>query len=155
VTRRGRPACTSSKSEDDRTSGGCCAPRIDVPDPHVVADQPDAAVTGTDANRRTWLAAERTWLSWWRTGLGAAALAIGVGRILPGVTGAVRWPYRFLGLGYGLLAVAVLVLGAMRQQRATAALRRGEYDQISTALVMGLTAAAVGLATATLVLVAV
>jgi uncharacterized membrane protein YidH (DUF202 family) len=60
-----------------------------------------------------------------------------------------------LGLGYGLLAVAVLVVGALRQQRATAALRRGGYDQISTALVMGLTVAAVALATATLVLVVV
>jgi len=58
-----------------------------------------------------------------------------------------------LGLGYGLLAVAVLVLGALRQQHATAALRRGGYDQISTTLVMALTAVSVVLATATLVLV--
>ncbi len=67
-----------------------------------------------DASRRTWLAAERTWLAWWRTGIGAAALAIAIGRLLPGLTGAARWPFRVLGLGYGVLAVAVLVVGAIR-----------------------------------------
>jgi uncharacterized membrane protein YidH (DUF202 family) len=99
------------------------------------------------------LAAERTWLAWWRTGLGAAALAIGVGRVLPGITGAARWPYRLLGLGYGLLAVAVLVIGALRQRRATEALHHGGYAQISAPLVVGLTAAAIALSTGTLVLV--
>jgi uncharacterized membrane protein YidH (DUF202 family) len=108
----------------------------------------DAAVS-----RRTWLAAERTWLAWWRTGLGAAGLAIAVGRILPGLAGGERWPYRLLGLGYGALAVAVLVVGAIRQQHATTALRRGGYAQLSTPLVMGLTAGAVVLATVTVVMV--
>jgi uncharacterized membrane protein YidH (DUF202 family) len=106
-----------------------------------------------DASRRTWLAAERTWLAWWRTGLGAAALAIAIGRALPAVTHGARWPFRLLGLGYGGLAVAVLVVGAVRQQRASDALRRGDFDELSTALVMWLTAAAVALSIATLALV--
>src|ERR1700730_1635726 len=89
---------------------------------------PDA-VTG-DPSRRTWLAAERTWLAWWRTGLGGAAGAIAVGRVLPGRGGGARWPFRVLGLGYGVLAVAVLVLGALRQQRTAETLRRGGYDQL-------------------------
>lgn len=109
---------------------------------------PDAEVS-----RRTWLAAERTWLAWWRTGLGAAALAIAVGRLLPGLTGGARWPLRLMGVGYAALAVAVLALGATRQRRAAEALRRGGYDELSPAIVMWLTAAAVVLATATLAVV--
>jgi putative membrane protein len=104
----------------------------------------------TDVSRRTWLAAERTWLAWWRTGLGAAALAVAVGRIVPGLAGGTRWPYRLLGLGYGLLAVAVLIVGAIRQQRAADALRRGGFEELSSPLVLGLTAVAVALSTVTL-----
>ena len=108
-----------------------------------------------DVKRRTWLAAERTWLAWWRTGLGAAAVSIGVGRLLPGLTGGALWPLRLLGLGYGVVAVAVLVIGAVRQNQVAAALRRGSYEELSSPLVMWLTAAAVALSLATLVVIAV
>jgi putative membrane protein len=108
-----------------------------------------------DVKRRTWLAAERTWLAWWRTGLGAAAVSIGVGRLLPGLTGGTRWPLKLLGLGYGLVAIAVLVIGAVRQKQVASALRRGSYEELSTPLVMWLTAAAVALSLATLVVIAV
>ena len=122
----------------------------------TVPPDPDIPESGvTDVSRRTWLAAERTWLAWWRTGLGTAAVAIAIGRVLPGLTSGARWPFRLLGLGYGMLAVAVLVVGAVRQQRAAEALRRGGYGQLSTPLVMWLTAAAVALSTATLALVVV
>jgi len=108
-----------------------------------------------DASRRTSLAAERTWLAWWRTGLGATAVAVGVGRILPGLTGGgARWPLEVLGLGYGSLAVAVLVIAAVRQNRVAEALRMGRYDQLSTRLVMWLTGTAVVLALGTLAVVA-
>ena len=108
-----------------------------------------------DVSRRTWLAAERTWLAWWRTGLATGALAIGVGRLIPSLTGGARWPFRLLGLGYGALAVIVLVVGVVRQGRMARALRRGSNDELSSPLVMWLSAAAVALSTATLVLVAV
>jgi uncharacterized membrane protein YidH (DUF202 family) len=108
-----------------------------------------------DDSKRTWLAAERTWLAWWRTGLGAAAVAIAVGRLLPGLTGGARWPLRALGLGYGLLAVAVLVVGAIRQQRLGDALRSGGYEELSTPLVMWLTGAAIALSVVTLTIVVV
>lgn len=86
----------------------------------------DASIApDADVSRRTWLAAERTWLAWRRTGLGAAAVAVAVGRLLPGLTGGARWPFRLMGLGYAALAVAVLVVGAARQHRAAEALRRG------------------------------
>jgi uncharacterized membrane protein YidH (DUF202 family) len=61
---------------------------------------------------------------------------------------------RLLGLGYGTLAVAVLVIGAARQNRVAAALHRGDYEEISSSLVIWLTAAAVILGLATLVVVA-
>jgi uncharacterized membrane protein YidH (DUF202 family) len=58
-----------------------------------------------------------------------------------------------MGVGYAALAVAILVFGAIRQRRAAEALRRGGYDEPSSPLVTWLTAAAVALATATMVLV--
>ena len=65
----------------------------------------------SDVSRRTWLAAERTWLAWWRTGIAVGAVAIAVGRFLPGLTHGVRWPFRVLGLGYGVLSIAILLVG--------------------------------------------
>lgn len=107
----------------------------------------------SDPSRRTSLAAERTWLAWWRTGLGASAVALAVGRILPGFTAGSHLSLRLLGVGYGALAVAVLVIGAVRQNRVAAALRRGNYEEISPSLVMLLTIVAVVLALATIVVV--
>jgi len=121
----------------------------------TVAPEPDAGETDlADVKRRTWLAAERTWLAWWRTGLGAAAVSIGVGRLLPGLTGGALWPLRLLGLGYGVVAIAVLVIGAVRQNQVASALRQGSYEELSSPLVMWLTAAAVALSLATLVVIA-
>lgn len=109
----------------------------------------------SDVTRRTWLAAERTWLAWWRTGIGTSAVAIGVGRIVPELTHGARWPFRALGIAYGLIAVAVLVLGAVRQQRTNEALRRGSYSPLSSPTVMYLTAAAVVVSLGSIVLVAI
>jgi inner membrane protein YidH len=114
-----------------------------------------ATPQNSDVTRRTWLAAERTWLAWWRTGIGASAVAIGVGRIVPELTHGARWPWRALGIAYGLIAVAVLVLGAVRQQRTAEALRRGSYNELSSPLVMYLTAAAVVVSLGAVVLVAI
>src|SRR5256885_15712620 len=97
--------------------------------------EPDAG----DASRRTQMAAERTWLAWWRTGLGASAVAIGVGRILPGLAGGARWPLTVLGIGYAVLAVAILIIGALRQNRVAGALQEGTYVQLSPRLVWSLT----------------
>jgi putative membrane protein len=108
-----------------------------------------------DGTRRTALAAERTWLAWWRTGLGACAVAIGVGRILPGLAGGARWPLTLLGIGYGVLAVAILIIGALRQNRVAGALRAGAYVELSPTLVWSLTLGTIVLGLATLVAVAV
>jgi len=109
----------------------------------------------SDVTRRTWLAAERTWLAWWRTGIGASAVAIGVGRILPELTHGARWPFRALGIAYVFIAIAVLVIGAVRQQRTGEALRRGSYSELSSPTVMWLTGGAVCVSLSAVVLVAV
>ena len=100
------------------------------------------------------MADERTWLAWFRTGLAAAAVAIAVGGILPDLSTGVTWPYRLLGLGYGVLAGAILVLAAVRQRRFAAALQHGDPAPPLRPLVMWLTVAAVALTTATLTLLA-
>jgi inner membrane protein YidH len=109
----------------------------------------------TDVTRRTWLAAERTWLAWWRTGIAVAAVAIAIGRFLPGLAGGTQWPYRILGLGYGALGIAILVIGAVRQRSASLGLERGEYAPLSSPVVMWMTAGAIVLALATMLLVAI
>jgi uncharacterized membrane protein YidH (DUF202 family) len=109
----------------------------------------------TDASRRTWLAAERTWLAWWRTGLAASAVAIAVGRLVPVIAHGSRWPFRVLGIGYGVLAVSALIAGALRQRHTANALRQGTYRELSTPLVMWLTAGAVLLGVGTIALIAV
>jgi uncharacterized membrane protein YidH (DUF202 family) len=116
-----------------------------------VSDREDRPAV--DPTRRTWLASERTWLAWWRTGVGAAAVAVGVGRVLPEVAGGAHWPFRVLGAAYAVLAVWVLLAGASRQRRVDAALSTGRYDRLSPRLVNALTGAAVAIAMVTLVLV--
>jgi len=116
-----------------------------------VSDDPDQS----DVTRRTQLAAERTWLAWWRTGVAVAAVAIAVGRALPGVGGGAGWPLRALGIAYAALAIGLLAAGAARQRRVERSLRKGEYASLSSPLVMALTAVAIALAAATLALVAV
>jgi uncharacterized membrane protein YidH (DUF202 family) len=122
----------------------------------AAASDPDASgKDAIDASRRTSLAAERTWLAWWRTGLGASAVAIGVGRVLPEFAGGTRWPLKALGLGYALLAIAILAIGGVRQSRVAAALREGRYAELSSPIVTWLTAAAVALAVVTLAVIAI
>ncbi len=54
-----------------------------------------------------------------------------------------------------MVAIAVLVIGAVRQNQVAAALRKGSYEELSSPLVLWLTAAAVALSIATLVVIAV
>jgi putative membrane protein len=108
-----------------------------------------------DVTRRTWLAAERTWLAWWRTGLAAAAAALAVGRLIPALAHGAQWPFQALGIGYGATAIGVAVVGAMRQRRTAAGLRRGSFDELPDRLVLAFTAAVVVLALATVAVIAV
>jgi uncharacterized membrane protein YidH (DUF202 family) len=117
------------------------------------APGPGTNPEGEAAPRRTSLAAERTWLAWWRTGLAASAVALAVGRFLPSVSSGPHWPSRALGVAYGVLAIAVFVMGARRQRDAADAIRRGGFDELSSELVLALTTAGVLLAVATIAVV--
>ena len=67
-----------------------------------------------DAARRTRLANERTFLAWWRTGLTSIAVAVGLGRIVPGVSHSTSWPYEAVGTGYGALGICFMAIGYLR-----------------------------------------
>jgi putative membrane protein len=106
-----------------------------------------------DADRRTRLAAERTWLAWWRSAIAAATASVAVGGVVPELVDDSRTAYVLLGAGYGLLAATVFVGAGLRERRLAAAIDRGEYEQVPTAWVTGLTVAGTVLALATLVIV--
>jgi putative membrane protein len=108
----------------------------------------------SDATRRTRLANERTYLAWWRTGLTSIAVAVGIGRIVPGVTDVTRWPYELVGAGYGLLGVAFIAVGYVRVRTVERAVARGDFPRLDERLELGLIGISVvlGLATTALVL---
>ena len=107
----------------------------------------------TDATRRTRLANERTYLAWWRTGLTSIAVAIGIGRIVPGVENVTRWPYQVVGAGFGILGVAFIAVGYARVRIVERALARGEFPRLDNRLEFALIISGVALGVATIALV--
>ena len=99
------------------------------------------------------MAAERTWLAWWRTSLGATAGALGVGRVAPDALNAPPAPYVILGCGYAVLALGLLIFGALRQRDLARAVQRGEASPLPFSLVAGFTIGGAALAVMTVVLV--
>ena len=80
-----------------------------------------------DATRRTRLANERTYLAWWRTGLSSVAVAVGLGSVVPGVAHVTKWPYQAVGVGFGVLGIAFIVVAHVRVRTVEAAVDRGEF----------------------------
>jgi putative membrane protein len=110
---------------------------------------------GWDAIRRTRLAAERTELAWWRTALTSIAVAIGVGRVVPELSGTTtEWPYVVVGVGWALYSVALFGYGSIRSRRVEAAVDRGEMIQSSRVETRWLMAGGVTLCLATVGLIA-
>ena len=110
-----------------------------------------------DATRRTFLASERTLLAWVRTGLASTAVALGVGRLVPAVTGAEhRWPYVVVGAGYALYGAACVMFGFRRERALDRAVGEGGFVPLGTRATasFGLAGAGLALATALLVIVA-
>ena len=103
-----------------------------------------------DVTRRTHLAAERTWLAWWRSGIASATAAVGIGGVVPHLVGGDRTPYVILGTGYALLAAAIFIGAAARQQEVEAALSRGQYVGLRRGWILALTLVATLLALGTL-----
>ena len=104
-----------------------------------------------DASRRTYLAYERTLLAWWRTGLAAFAVAIAIGRLVPALLDVSASPFTVLGVGYGLLGMAFVVLGARRDRDVRRQLVTGRFEPLQTRMVWGVTVALLILGLATLV----
>jgi uncharacterized membrane protein YidH (DUF202 family) len=104
-----------------------------------------------DPTRRTYLAQERTLLAWWRTGLGTIAVAVAIGRLLPAVARAPKVPFLWIGAGFGVLALAMIVFGSLRQRQVVRALADGEYADLNPAVVLAMTVLMVVLTVATVV----
>jgi len=106
-----------------------------------------------DALRRTRLANERTYLAWWRSALTALAVAIGTGRIAPGLAGGAVWPYRALGAAFALLGAALAACAFVRQRNVERAIGQSDYAPLDSRIALGLAAVTVALAAATIALV--
>ena len=110
---------------------------------------------GWDAIRRTRLAAERTELAWWRTALTSIAVAVGVGRVVPELSGtATEWPYVVVGIGFALYSVVLLIYGSVRSREVERAVTQGEMIPSSRTQAHWLMIFGVGLCLATVALIA-
>src|SRR6476660_2195311 len=94
-----------------------------------------------DATRRTRLANERTYLAWWRTGLTSLAVAVGLGRIVPGVTDVTQWPYQ--------LGVAFIAVRYVRVRTVERAVARGDFPRLDERLELALIGVSITLGLAT------
>ena len=99
----------------------------------------DAEPTYADPSRRTYLAQERTLLAWWRTALATVAVALAVGRLLPEVAKLPKAPFAALGAAYGVLAVAFVLIGAMRQRTNERAMAERRFVRLEHRVVTGIT----------------
>jgi uncharacterized membrane protein YidH (DUF202 family) len=106
-----------------------------------------------DATRRTRLASERTYLAWWRTALAAFAVSLGVGKVVPELTGGSSVGYKLVGIGYGLLGVAFIAFGFHRQQLQEEAMLEGRFAPFGRNAALVFAAAGVVLGVATVVVV--
>jgi putative membrane protein len=109
-----------------------------------------------DVTRRTYLASERTFLAWWRSGLAAVALAVGIGGVVPNLTGAgesLDIAFVGLGAGFGVLGVVVIAYGAVREREVSTALARGGYAPLPGrgAVTLAVLASILGVATTVVV----
>jgi putative membrane protein len=106
-----------------------------------------------DATRRLRLANERTYLAWWRTGLTCLAVAVGVGRIVPGVADVKSWPYQAIGVGYGAFGIAFMVVAHLRVRTVERAVDRGDFARMDDRVSFALLVAGIVLGAATILLI--
>jgi len=124
------------------------------PDPVPEPESPAPTSAQIDVWQRTSMAAERTWLAWWRTALTATAGALAVGRFAPELLDVAAWPYVLLGCGYAVLAVGLLVFGALRQRELEHSILSGVHAPLAFGLVAAFTIGGVLLVATTVLLVA-
>jgi uncharacterized membrane protein YidH (DUF202 family) len=116
-----------------------------------VEDEPFDGVV--DATRRTRLASERTYLAWWRSALAAFAVSLGVGKIVPTLTGGSSVGYEIIGVGYALLGLAFIGYAFRREQQLEAALLEGRFLAFDRRAALSFTIAGMVLGVATAVAV--
>jgi putative membrane protein len=115
--------------------------------------EPDPAQL-VDATRRTYLAGERTQLAWWRTGLTALAVALGVGRVVPELSGnGARWPYVIAGVGFALWGIFAIAYGTANREAMEKALREGRFHEAPSWPLRTLSVAGIGLGLLTALLI--
>ncbi len=102
-------------------------------------DQADQERHFPDASRRTYFAEERTLLAWWRCGIAAAAVALGVGAILPRLGDVPRGRFIALGIGYGVLALIFVIGGSLRERQSRRALATNSFAEVPSWLVAAVT----------------
>jgi putative membrane protein len=124
------------------------------PGPVTKPESPAPTTAQVDVWQRTSMASERTWLAWWRTALTATAGALAVGRFAPELLNVAPWAYVVLGCGYAVLAIALLVFGALRQRELERSILDGVHRPLPFRLVTAFTAGGVLLTATTVVLVA-
>ena len=106
-----------------------------------------------DATRRTRLANERTYLAWWRTGLTSLAVSLGVGRVVPELSGGKSWPYVTVGAGYAILGIALIAYGGRRQRLVEEELAAGRFAEMDATVLRLLSGFGLVIAAATLAVV--
>src|SRR4051794_35882252 len=104
-----------------------------------------------DATRRTYLAQERTFLAWLRSGLAAFAVAVAVGRITPALLGVSAVPFIALGVGFGLVGMAFVFLGARRDRAVANGLAAGRFEPLDGWVVWALASALILLGAMTVI----
>ena len=88
-----------------------------------------------EASRRTHFAQERTLLAWWRTRIGVSAVALGIGGLVPKLSGLPKERFILLGVGYGVLAIIFVVGGSLRDRTSREAISRNDFVPLSPKVV--------------------
>jgi uncharacterized membrane protein YidH (DUF202 family) len=96
----------------------------------AAADPEEGGRRFPDASRRTYFAEERTLLAWWRCGIAAAAVALGVGAVLPKLGDEPRARFIALGIGYGVLAAIFVIGGSARERQSRRALADNKFAEV-------------------------
>lgn len=106
-----------------------------------------------DASRRTRLANERTYLAWLRSALTSLAVAVGAGKIVPGVADVTAWPFELLGAGFAAFALVFTAIGTYRYVKVEEAIVAQGFVPLGWAEAVLIAVGAAFLGVATLVLV--
>jgi hypothetical protein len=68
-------------------------------------------------------------------------VALGIGRIVPALIHAPTAPFIALGIGFGLLALAFILYGTLRQRHVERAMDEGDFERLDRAVVTSMAVA--------------